>query len=155
MFNAVSVELKWSIVVMDTTRACTIVWGPVSWGCRTCWLHLCRGIRPPNECPGYDIKPSDGKVPALKIWIMWNTFSLLLLPGPLWPRVVSPDRVLSMGEIELFDYLNWVQTNDWCLIELLVIHSNTWNHLTLLTYAKLLEIELFAHLTVCEQMADV
>ena len=29
-----------------------------------------------------------------------------------------------------------VKTNDWRLIELLVIHNNTWNHLTLLTYAK-------------------
>ena len=25
---------------------------------------------------------------------------------------------------------NCVETNDWCLIELLVIHGNTWNHLT-------------------------
>ena len=32
---------------------------------------------------------------------------------------------------------NCVETNDWCLIEILVIHSNTWNQLTLLTYAKL------------------
>ena len=23
-----------------------------------------------------------------------------------------------------------MQTNDWCLIELLVIHNNTWNYLT-------------------------
>ena len=29
--------------------------------------------------------------------------SLPLLPGPLWPGVVSPDRVLSMDQIELFD----------------------------------------------------
>ena len=36
-----------------------------------------------------------------------------------------------------------------------MVHSNTWNHLTLLTYAKLLEIELFDHLTVCKQMSDV
>ena len=28
---------------------------------------------------------------------------------------------------------NWAK-NEWCLIELLGIHSNTWNHLTLLTY---------------------
>ena len=75
-----------------------------------------------------------------------------MLPGPLWPGVVAPDRVLSMIQVELFDHLNCVQTNDlclielleielfdhlavcktndWCLIKLLVIHSNTWNHLT-------------------------
>ena len=32
---------------------------------------------------------------------MWSTHLLLSLPGPLWPRVVAPDRVLSMGQIEL------------------------------------------------------
>ena len=29
--------------------------------------------------------------------------SLLWLPGQLWPRVVAPDRVLSIGQIILFD----------------------------------------------------
>ena len=28
---------------------------------------------------------------------------LPLLPGTLWPGVESPDRVLSVGQIELFD----------------------------------------------------
>ena len=41
-----------------------------------------------------------------------NTPSLPLLPGPLWPGVVAPDMVLSMGQIELFDHLtvmfNWI-----------------------------------------------
>ena len=32
-----------------------------------------------------------------------------------------------------------------------MVHSNTWNHLTLLTYAKLLEIDLFDHLTLYQQ----
>ena len=73
---------------------------PVSWGCRIHWLHLCRGVRPPppNECPGYETKQSDGEVPAvLELWGMQSTPSLPSLPGPLWPRVVAPDRVLSMG----------------------------------------------------------
>ena len=34
---------------------------------------------------------------------MQSTPSLPLLPGPLWPGVVAPDRVLSMDQIEL----NW------------------------------------------------
>ena len=34
---------------------------------------------------------------------MQSTPSLPLLPGPLWPGVVTPDRVLSIGQIELFD----------------------------------------------------
>ena len=33
---------------------------------------------------------------------MQRTPSLLSLPDPLWPVVVSLDRVLSMGQIELF-----------------------------------------------------
>ena len=32
---------------------------------------------------------------------MWSTTSLPSLPGPLWPGVVAPERVLSMGQIEL------------------------------------------------------
>ena len=72
---------------------------PVGWGCRIHWLHLCRGLRlPPNKCPGYDTKQSDGEVPAvLELWGIWNTPSLLSLPGPLWLRVVAPDRALSTG----------------------------------------------------------
>ena len=72
---------------------------PVSWGCRIHWLPLCRGVRPPpNECPGYDTKQSDGEVPAvLELWGMRSTPSLPSLPGPLWPGVVAPDRALSMG----------------------------------------------------------
>ena len=55
-----------------------------------------------NKCPGYDIKQFDGEVPALELWWICSTLSFPLLPGPLWPGVVAPDRVLSMGQIELF-----------------------------------------------------
>ena len=59
----------------------------------------------PNECPGYDIKQSDGEDPVMReLWKMQSIPpSLLLLPGPLGPGLVAPDRVLSMGQIELFD----------------------------------------------------
>ena len=72
---------------------------PVRWGCRIHWLLLCRGVRPPpNECPGYDTKQSDAKVPAvLELWGIRSTPSLPSLPCPLWTGVVAPDRVLSMG----------------------------------------------------------
>ena len=54
---------------------------------------------PTNECRAYETKQSDGEVPVmLELWEMWNTPSLPLLPGPLWSRVVAPDRVLSMGQ---------------------------------------------------------
>ena len=38
-----------------------------------------------------------------ELWGVWITSSLLFLPGPLWHKMVAPDRVLSMGQIELFD----------------------------------------------------
>ena len=53
---------------------------------------------PPNECPVYDTRQSDGEVSSvLELWGMQSTPSLPLLPGPLWPGVVAPDRALSMG----------------------------------------------------------
>ena len=58
---------------------------------------------PSSECSWYDTKPSDGKVPVLKLWVIWSTPSLSLLSGPLWSGVDEPDRVLSMSHIELFD----------------------------------------------------
>ena len=63
----------------------------VSWGCRIYQLLLCRGIRPPNKCPGYDTKQSDGEVPVTQeLWRMHCTLSLPSLTGPLWPGVVAP-----------------------------------------------------------------
>ena len=35
---------------------------------------------------------------------MWSTSLLLLLPGPLWPGLVIPDRISSLGQKELFDH---------------------------------------------------
>ena len=37
--------------------------------------------------------------------------SLLSFQRPLWPGVVAPDKVLSMGQIELCTYakLNWLE----------------------------------------------
>ena len=53
-----------------------------------------------KNCPGYDIKPSDSEAPALEISGMWSISSMPLLPGSIWPGVVAPDWVLSMGQIE-------------------------------------------------------
>ena len=82
----------------------------VSWSFRIYQMHLCRSC----EYLEHDSRPSD----VLGLWQMWSTHSLSLLRGPLWPRVVIPIRVLSMGQIELLNYLwylkplNCVQTND-------------------------------------------
>ena len=74
------------------------IYCPVGWGCRIHRLYISGGVRPPNECPGYDTKQSDGVVPVvLELWGMQSTPSLPLLPGPLWLRMVAPDWALSMG----------------------------------------------------------
>ena len=72
---------------------------PVRWGSRIRQLHLCGGVRHPvNEYPRYDNKQSGGEVPViLALWGMQSTHSLPLLPGPLRPGIVVPDRVLSLG----------------------------------------------------------
>ena len=73
---------------------------PVGWGCRIHRLHLCRGLRPPPPTSVLDmtLKQSDGEVLAmLERWGMQSNLSLASLPSPLWPRVVAPDRALSMG----------------------------------------------------------
>ena len=36
----------------------------------------------------------------LELWGMWSTPLLPSLPCPLWLRVVAPDRVLYMDQIE-------------------------------------------------------
>ena len=60
------------------------------------------GLDAPNECPGYDTKQSDGEVPIMvELWEMQSTPSLPSLPSLLWLLVVAPDKVLSMGQIEL------------------------------------------------------
>ena len=39
----------------------------------------------------------------LELRVMWSTPLLPLLLDPLWPGVVALGRVLSMGQIKLFD----------------------------------------------------
>ena len=39
----------------------------------------------------------------LELWGMQSAHLLPSLMGPLWPAEVAADRVLSMGQIELFD----------------------------------------------------
>ena len=68
----------------------------------------------PKECPRYDSKLSDSLAPVLELWGMWRTRLLPLLPGPLWPRVVVPQRVPCLGQIELFNHLTACKkTNDY------------------------------------------
>ena len=59
----------------------------------------------PYECPIYNTKQSNGETPVmLEHWGMPSIPSLPSLPGPLGPGVIRPDRVFSIGQIELFDF---------------------------------------------------
>ena len=90
-----------------SVRSCA---GPVGWGYRILWLHLCRGVR----LPQYETKKFDGKVSVmLELCGMQRTPSLPSLSGLLWLRMVAPDMVLSMGHIELSRVmsLNWIVWN--------------------------------------------
>ena len=71
---------------------------PVSWGGRILRLHLCRGVstpHPTNQFPGYDTKQSEGEDGALGN----AEYPFIAIA----PGVAALDRVLSMGQIELFD----------------------------------------------------
>ena len=89
---------------------------PVEWGRRIHRLLLCIGVRPqpPTSIMIYD---------TIKIW-WWGSNNagdlgnaeypfVPSLPGSPWPGEVAPDRVLSMGQIEL-NYvlmLHWIAWN--------------------------------------------
>ena len=93
----------------------TVVLSPVGWGYRIHRLHLCRRVRLPQRVSWlYDTQQSDDEASEiLELWGMRNTSSFPSLPGPLRPRVVAPDRVLSMGQIEqnCVLMLNWIIWN--------------------------------------------
>ena len=87
---------------------------PVGWGCRIHWLLLCRGVKTPlpSKCPEYDTKQSDD---AGALGIVEYPFIATAL---LWPGVVAPNRVLSMGQIELncvlkLNWFVWTRTVFW------------------------------------------
>ena len=95
---------------------------PVDWSCRIHQLHLCKGVRPSNECPGYDTKQSDGEIPAmLELCRMWSTPLLPSLPGPIWLGVVAPDKGPIYGlnrtkrwlAFTIFIHLNCVFMLNW------------------------------------------
>ena len=80
------------------------------WGYKIYRLDLCRGVRLPDEIPDYGTKQSDCEVPVmLELWGMWSTPVLQSLLDSYWPGVLIPDRVLSMGQLEIncVLMLNW------------------------------------------------
>ena len=122
--------------------------------CLPCWLwlenkqtaSLSRGKDPsPTSVLVYDPKQSDGAAAAVpELCWMQRTPLLPSFQSPLWPVVVAPDRVLSMGQIEL----NYVPE----LIEMglyrhfncvLMLNWTVWNRTVFVFYTELFEIERF------------
>ena len=57
---------------------------------------------PSKDSSGYDTKQSDAKASViLEPWGMRGTPSCLSFPGLLWHGVLAPDRIPSMGQLEL------------------------------------------------------
>ena len=50
---------------------------------------------------------------------MQSTPSLPFLPGTLWPGLVAPDRVLSVGQIEMFDIKHVCKQMDYAKLDCL------------------------------------
>ena len=89
---------------------------PLGLGCRIHWLFLSRGVRLPKRASWYDTKQFDGEAQVmLELWRMWSTPELPSLSGPLTPGLIAPDRVVSMGQIELncvlmLNWTVWIRT---------------------------------------------
>ena len=58
----------------------------------------------PNVCPGYEIKTFDGEAPVLVLCEVWSTPLFIITPRSTLNRKVVPNRVPSVGYIELFNY---------------------------------------------------
>ena len=89
---------------------------------------LKRGNTSPIDSPGYGIKPSDGEAPVLETWgNMKHPFIAISSKS-----IPTLSRSTCCGSINGSNNTVWY-LNDWCLIDLLLIHCNTWNHLTIFT----------------------
>ena len=83
--NVRSWFILWPSIILGQTYG-----GRVSWDCRIHRLNLSKEVRLP---------------PTSILRGMESTLSLPTLPGSLWLGVIVPDRVLSMGQIDLNNVL--------------------------------------------------
>ena len=82
-----------------------------AWAVKYTDCIFAEGQELPNECPDFETKQSDYKAPVMQeLWKMRITSLLSSLPGPLWARMDTSDRILCMGQIELNGVfmLNWI-----------------------------------------------
>ena len=93
LFNIVSIEIDALLILMFKQMNTLYVVDQLAGAVEYTDCFSAEGSPPANKCPGYDTKQSDGEVPVmLELWGMWSTSLLPLLPGPLWPLVVAPDK---------------------------------------------------------------
>ena len=78
----------------------------------------------------------------LELWGMRSDLSMPSLLGPLWPGVITPERVLSIGQIEqnCILLLNWIVWNGTVFFGIEAVY---------LCSAGLFERELFLTLKLC------
>ena len=99
---------------------------------------------PPNDCPGYDTKQSDGEAPVNGGALENVEYPFIAItPRSTLTGVVVPDRVPSIDRIEL----NCVLMLNWIVLNRTVFDIDT----VYLSETELFEIELFGHLTACKQ----
>ena len=114
----------------------------LSVGLRICESYpLYRGKTPPHthtRQKGFlniTFNASDGEIPVLEIWKVWNTLSLSLLLGPIGPGMIVPVTVPYIVQVNLFKIIRiWSE----CLIlyncKLFVLRIVTWSYNFLLSF---------------------
>ena len=126
----------------------------LGWGCSTVghWR-----LQSPQSVSWFSLRHpvSNWLEPPGHLVILFSNAHLLSLFFRLFTQV----HLLTDGSVEgqyitQCDHLE-MHIENWCFIELLVIHSNALNHLNFvdLYHVELLEVELFDHLTVYVQNA--
>ena len=78
---------------------------PIGRNCKIHRLHLSRTVTiTPNECCRYNTKQSNGEaLVILERWGMLSTQFIAIALRSTQARTSTPERALSMGQVELFD----------------------------------------------------
>ena len=125
--EAINNREKWRERVRDICASGTTWWWwwwfdwyPIGLGLQnTPTASLQRSKTPPRRVRRCDVKQYNDEAPVmLEFWGMQSTPSLLPLPGPLWPRMVLPERVESMGQKGLLTFELWA--NNWLMLKWMV-----------------------------------
>ena len=97
------VKIFWNLKLLTRNNLNKIITKPVSWGCRICWLHLCRVVRSHQQVSliWHQIA-SRSEVPVLELWGMithYCNYSQVHSETEWWYLY------RSMGKIELVSWI--------------------------------------------------